>query len=368
LSLYLHFPFCKAKCSYCDFYSLPRQEWIPFYEKALADSFQAFSSLAPDRKVETVYFGGGTPSLATPDGIERIFTSLRESFLLSENAEFTVEMNPESASESVLTAFSKAGANRISFGMQSAIDGELEALGRLHRFGEVKKAVSRAREAGFENISLDLMYGLPYQTCGSFRESLEKALSLDPKHLSFYLLTLSPEVPLARFAHLLPSDETVRKMYLFASSFLRERGFEHYEISNAAKKGFHSRHNTVYWTGGDYLGIGPGAHSLVDGKRFFVKNGIEEFVSARDPLDRLSDFELLTAEDRLMEYVMLSLRTARGISLNKVRDLADDDAVRRFREKFKLWEKHGLCVSTEEGFALTAEGFFVSNEIITELI
>ncbi len=368
LSLYLHFPFCKAKCRYCDFYSLPDRERISAYERALAQSFSAFSSMVPDTTVETVYLGGGTPSLATPEGIREIFASLRNNFSISDRAEITAEMNPESTSDGILSAFRKAGVNRISFGMQSAIDEELEILGRLHRFDSVERAVALARKNGYENISLDLMYGLPNQSTESFLESLERALSLEPKHISFYLLTLSPDVPLYALRHLLPEDETVREMYLAASEILQSRGFEHYEISNAARKGYRSRHNSVYWTGGDYLGIGPGAHSLVNGKRFFVMDGVEEFIFAENPLDRLSESERLSAEDVLTEYLMLSLRTKEGISLERILQLSDEKTVDFIREKFSLWRKHGLCTPTENGFSLTAEGFFVSNEIITELI
>ena len=368
LSLYLHFPFCKAKCRYCDFYSLPKRELIAPYEKALAKSFSAFSVLAPDARVETVYFGGGTPSLATESGIEEIFSSLRANFTVSEDAEITVEMNPESASEKILSAYHRAGVNRVSFGMQSAIDSELEALGRLHRFEAVRLAVQCARSAGFDNISLDLMYGLPGQTLESFCESLQKALALSPEHVSFYLLTLSESVPLYAQRQFLPGDEAVREMYLTASSCLKENGFEHYEISNAARPGFRSRHNSVYWNGGDYLGIGPGAHSLVDGKRFFVKDGAEEFISAENPLDRLSEFDILTKEDLFTEYLMLSLRTKEGVSTERLKDLSDGETAKCICEKFRLWERHGLCEKTPQGFALTASGFFVSNEIITELM
>ena len=368
LSLYLHFPFCKAKCRYCDFYSLPRKELIPAYERALAKSFSAFSPLAKSALVETVYLGGGTPSLATPEGIEEIFSSLRKYFALSQDAEITAEMNPESTTPEILSAFRKAGVNRISFGMQSANDDELSTLGRLHRFDAVERGVALARRHGFENISLDLMYGLPNQSTERFLDSLNCALSLEPKHISFYLLTLSEEVPLYALRHLLPEDETVREMYLSASRVLQERGFEHYEISNAAQKGYRSRHNYVYWTGGNYLGIGPGAHSLLNGKRFYMLDGVEEFISAKNPTDRLSEGECLSEEDALTEYLMLALRTKEGISWSRLEELSDQSTLERIHSKFLLWEKHGLCTSTEEGAALTPSGFFVSNEIITELI
>ena len=367
LSLYLHYPFCKKKCNYCDFYSLPDLSGKRRYEKALAESLSCFKE-ARGREVSTVYFGGGTPSLFSKEGLDEIFSAIRENFSLLPGAEITVEMNPESASEEILSAFAEKGVNRISFGVQSSSEKELSALGRLHNFSDAKLAVERARRAGIDNISLDLMYGLPEQTFFSFQKSLEDVLSLSPKHISFYLLTLSTDVPLYQKRHLLPDEETVRKMYLYASAFLQENGFEHYEISNAAKPGFRSRHNETYWTGGEYLGFGPGAHSYFNSKRFFVKDGVEEFILASNPADRLSEMEMIGKEDLLTEYLMLSLRRKEGISLDVLSQLAGKEFCDKVVKKMSLWSDHGLCEKTERGYGLTAEGFFVSNEIITELI
>ncbi len=368
LSLYLHFPFCKAKCRYCDFYSLPDVSRVGEYEKALARAVSFFGEKYPDRSVSTVYFGGGTPSLMSPDGLTEIFSALRQSFSVKEDAEITVEMNPESATDTILAAAKEAGVNRLSFGVQSAKDEELSVLGRLHSFSQAEGAVVRAKDMGFSNISLDLMYGLPEQTVKSWRESLEKVVCLDPTHISFYCLTLSPSVPLYKERSLLPDDDTCREMYLLAHSYLEERGFEHYEISNAAKRGFRSRHNEVYWQGGEYLGIGSGAHSLMDNTRFSTEEDLEKFILASSPFDRLQWEEPRTAEDLRTEYLMLSLRRKEGFSLKKLRLLSDDAFCRRAEKKLTFWEKGGLCRRTEDGFRLTAEGFFVSNEIISELI
>ncbi len=367
LSLYLHYPFCKKKCHYCDFYSLPDLSHKRLYEKALCKSLSSFDE-ARGREVSTVYFGGGTPSLFSKEGIGEIFCAIRKNFSLLPGAEITAEMNPESASEEILSAFAAQGVNRISFGVQSTSEKELSALGRIHSFCDVKKAVERARRVGIHNISLDLMYGLPEQTLGTFQKSLEDVLSLSPKHISFYLLTLSPQVPLYQKSHLLPDEEAVREMYFFASDFLNKNGFEHYEISNAAQPGFRSRHNEAYWTGVEYLGFGPGAHSYFASKRFYVKDGVEEFILASNPADRLSEAEILTQEDLRTEYLMLSLRRKEGICLNTLSNFASEAFCRKVNEKMSLWADHGLCEKTPRGFALTTQGFFVSNEIITELI
>lgn len=368
LSLYLHFPFCKGKCRYCDFYSLPDISRVGEYEKALVRTISFFGEKYSDRSVSTVYFGGGTPSLMSSDGLKAILSAVRQSFCVEENAEITMEMNPESASNAILAAAKEAGVNRLSFGVQSAKDDELCSLGRLHRFCEAKDAVLRARGMGFSNISLDLMYGLPRQTMDSWRESLEKVVWLEPTHISFYCLTLSPTVPLYKERHLLPDDEISWEMYLYAHSYMEETGFEHYEISNAAKPGFRSRHNEVYWQGGEYLGIGPGAHSLMDNTRFSTEEDLEKFILASNPLDRLRWEEPRTRENLRTEYLMLSLRRKEGLSFEKLRLLSDDAFCRRAEKKLLFWEKGGLCRKTKEGYSLTAEGFFVSNEIISELI
>ena len=193
-------------------------------------------------------------------------------------------------------------------------------------------------------------------------------MALEPKHISFYLLTLSRRVPLYASKHLLPEEEEAREMYLFASEFLRENGFDHYEVSNAARPGFRSRHNSVYWNGGDYLGIGPGAFSLLNRTRFCMLDGVEEFINAKNALERLSKAEVLEHCDYFTEYVMLSLRTKEGVSFERIRSLSNEAFEKRAREKSALWQKHGLCTVRDDGFSLTPEGFFVSNEMIIQLL
>ncbi len=368
LGLYLHVPFCKAKCHYCDFYSGCNLDLIPEYEKALMRAILSGREHLLSYTVDTVYLGGGTPSLLSCEGLVSIFDALNHACRLSPEAEITMEMNPESTTKSLLQQAKRVGVNRISFGMQSAKDEELCSIGRLHCHAQTEKAVKWAKEAGIDNISLDLMYGLPGQTLRSFRESLKACVSLDPKHISFYLLTLSPKAPLYKKRHTLPGDDEVREMYLFAHDFLEQEGFSHYEISNAARPGFHSRHNLKYWQGEEYLGIGPGAHSFFGGDRFFMAEETESFILASNLFDTVREKQKMEAEDYRTEYVMLSLRRKEGIDFERLLALSDEVFCKRAREKFSLWSRHGLCHQTEKGFALTPEGFFVSNQMISDLI
>ncbi len=367
LSLYLHVPFCKAKCSYCDFYSRPDLSHLSFYEASLCRALEEWGSELKEKRVETVYFGGGTPSLLSPAGLERILSAVGKNFSLSEQAEITLEMNPESATKEILGAAREGGVNRISMGMQSCLDDELRLLGRLHSASDTAHAVERVRKSGFENISLDLMYALPNQTKSDFDQSLRACLDLEPRHISFYCLTLSQGVPLFSMADSLPSEEESREMYLLAHERLAEKGYEHYEISNAALPGYRSFHNQVYWQGGEYLGIGPGAHSFLNGRRFSMEESTEKFISSPSR-DLILWEEERTKDDCLTEYVMLSLRQSEGLDLEKLRSLSDDPHCRKIAEKLAIYEKYGLCRKTATGYALTPEGFFVSNSLISQLI
>jgi len=368
LGIYLHVPFCKAKCAYCDFYSHSDLHLLHDYETALCRALFHWGARAEGQLVDTVYFGGGTPSLLSCRGLQSVFNALHRSFSLSADAEITVEVNPESATEKFLKEALECGVNRISMGMQSSSDRQLKLLGRLHCAEDTVRAVERIRAVGFRNLSLDLMYGLPGETAEEFRKSLEDCLALSPEHVSFYCLTLSENCPLYRSRRLLPAEEELESMYLFAHDFLEEHGYEHYEISNAARKGFRSRHNSRYWQGMEYLGIGAGAHSFFRNRRFYTVEDTKRFVSSDSFEDLICVEEELNDQSRLTEYVMLSLRRKEGIDLDVLCRLGDERLTRRANEKFSLWTQHGLCQKTERGFALTPKGFFVSNEIITELI
>lgn len=368
LGLYLHFPFCRRKCFYCDFYSGSNPEKIALYEEKLALFLENLPEDWQGRALESVYLGGGTPSLATTEGIRRIFSAVKSSFSLLPQCEISCEVNPDSASEEKLGALFQSGVNRLSIGMQSGNDEELKTLGRLHCFSQVENCVRAAKKVGFSNISLDLMYALPGQSMASWRESLEKALSLEVKHLSFYCLTLSEKVPLYRKKELLPDEEVQREMYFLSLDLLAQNGFEQYEISNAAKPGFESRHNLRYWERGEYLGVGPGAYSFLGGERFCMRANTDDFIFHSNFSDIIEDREKVTAEADVEELIMLSLRTKKGLSLAELEEKAGSEKRAAVEKTLSSLVPHGLCERTKDGFSLTKEGFFVSNEIISRLI
>lgn len=368
LGLYLHVPFCRRKCAYCDFCSGEDLSLVSAYEKALCRQLSSLRPRLRDYEVDTVYFGGGTPSLLSPAGIGRIFSALRESACLSSDCEISFEANPDSLTDRVLAAFREAGANRISLGMQSAHDEELALLGRLHRAEQTDRAVALSRREGFDNLSLDLMYGLPGQDKASFAASLRHGVELGADHLSFYLLTLSEDVPLYQKRALLPDDETVREMYLFASNYVKQEGFDHYEISNAARHGRISCHNERYWRRSPYLGLGPGAHSFFENERFSQPCDTARFLSTEDPFLLREDVQILSENDVWEETLMLSLRLSAGVDLSLLARIGGEERATGVAEKLRSFESLGLCRPTPLGYALTAEGFFVSNTILSELI
>jgi len=364
LGIYIHVPFCKQKCVYCDFYSLPHREtqmdaYISALRAQLAET--DFSGYEAD----TVYFGGGTPSFLGPRRLTALLEAVRAACPITPNAEITFEANPDSANDPRgLAALRRAGFNRISLGMQSADDDELKAIGRVHTMAQVQTSVEAARKVGFDNLSLDLIYGLPGQELPRWRENLSAAVDLGPEHLSCYGLKAEPGTPLYARRETLPGDEAQADMYLETVDFLESRGYRQYEISNFAKPGRESQHNLKYWTLGDYIGFGPGAHSDFRGVRYAWARDLEAFLRG----DRiLSETRRMTPRDRREEWLMLSLRLARGL------DPAEWEE--RFGRPFAPFlpflercEAAGYAAREEGRRRLTPRGFLVSNQIIGELL
>ena len=361
--LYVHVPFCASKCRYCDFYSFAGKEsQMDDYVRAVARSGAEFAPQLAGRTADTVYFGGGTPSLIGGARLERMLCALHSQFSIAPDAEITVECNPDSMTQDLLHVLRRAGVNRLSVGVQSAQDDELRLLGRRHTFAQAQDAIRRAQDAGFDNISLDLMYGLPGQTQARFMQSVEAVLDLQPAHLSCYSLKLEPGTPMGQENPVLPDDDAQADLYLALCGRLRRAGFDHYEISNWARPGRASRHNSRYWTLSDYLGLGPGAHSYLAGRRFFYPASLAVFCGDAQPVQ----------EDAVCfaphgEYLMLRLRTADGV------DTAD--FARRFGRSFapyaahlRALEKPGLAARTPSGWRLTEAGFLVSNLIINDVL
>ena len=371
LGLYVHIPFCRSKCLYCDFYSLPRAEGeMKRYTKALCAHLTEAAQYAGGYEVDTIYFGGGTPSLLPEKYLQNLLGTILQRFSVAKDAEITLEANPESAQDwRSLRALRRAGFNRISLGVQAADDGLLRAVGRIHTYAQVESAVAAIRRAKLSNLSVDLIYGLPGQTLSSWLEGLGQVLTLAPEHISCYGLKVEEGTPLyARQKMIdLPDDDLQADMYLAAVELLAQRGYEQYEISNFAKAGFASRHNWKYWTLQEYIGFGPGAHSDFGGVRCAYDRDLQGYIQGvQQGTLHFSEWESIPLLERDTEYIMLSLRTSAGISRRVVEN--------RYRRRFapleaalKRYEAMGYARPTEEGWRLTPKGFLLSNSIIAEL-
>ena len=375
LGIYIHIPFCRSKCAYCDFYSLPCQErneeLMRRYLKALCAHIKECGALAPSYKVDTIYFGGGTPSFFGSAGLSTVLAAIRRSFDVDSQAEITFEANPDSVNDKLLQRLRAEGFNRVSLGIQCDDDKILQTIGRPHTYEQAKEAVEKIRKAGFSNISVDLIYGLPGQTLAGWKQTVENVLELHPEHISCYGLKLEEGTPLYenRRRYQLPDDDHQADMYLAAVDILTTRGFRQYEISNFARKGLYSRHNMKYWMGNEYLGFGPSASSDFAGSRFTMVRDIEAYIEGiRTGGEVVDESDEITLWDRAGEYIMLRLRTLNGIS--------GEDYERRFRLPFEPLEKElekqqalANAVKSPDGrWRLTPKGYLVSNTILIELL
>ena len=373
LGLYIHVPFCRSKCQYCDFYSLATKDdkIIDGYLDAVCDHIKEAGELAPGYKVDTIYFGGGTPTFFGADGMAVILTTIRRNFDVDNNAEITFEANPDSVSDRLLHRLRAEGFNRVSLGIQSDDDEMLKKLGRPHTYGQAVTAYHRIRKAGFRNVSIDLMYGLPGQDIYDWQQTLDNVLRLLPEHVSCYALKVEDGTPFAAMKDVLnlPDDETVADMYLAAVETLRGRGFRQYEISNFCRKGLTSKHNMKYWLGGEYLGFGPAASSDFAGKRFTLKRDLQAYITGiRDGGNIMEEMEEIPMRERAGEYLMLRLRTNQGIDAQEYEKLfllpfaPLEDVLEQRRRSFH-------ATQTDTGrWVLTPKGYLVSNDIITDLL
>ena len=307
LGLYVHIPFCRSKCDYCDFYSLAGKEGrMDDYQKALLAHMKETAPLTRGWQVDTVYFGGGTPSFYGEKRLREVLKTVAKRFDLAKDAEITVECNPDSVDKKVFQALRRAGVNRISLGVQSAHDCELNCLHRPHTFQQAQRAVAAAREAKIKNISLDLIYGLPNQDMAGWRDTVEQVLELEPEHLSCYGLKVEPGTPLddrVVRGEKLPDDDQQADMYLWTVERLAAAGYRQYEISNFARAGFQSRHNLKYWMGRPYIGFGPGAHSDFGGRRYSFIRDLEGYIAAvLEGGTVIDESDLLPQRERGGEY------------------------------------------------------------------
>lgn len=399
LGIYIHIPFCKAKCAYCDFLSGPADEKVKkAYVAALLNQIEAYAFINSSYKVNTIYFGGGTPSCLGAEDIVKLLKKVYDIFGIHfderENIEITIEANPGTIDKEKLLLYREVGVNRISFGLQSTENQELKLLGRIHTYEQFEENYRLARECGFKNINIDLMSGLPGQTIDSYKNSLEKLIKLKPEHISAYSLIIEEGTP---FYHIyknregLPTEDEDREMYHLTKTILKAASYDRYEISNYAKNGFESKHNSSYWKGIDYLGLGLGASSYLDGIRFhneevmdvFIRDfekvekepilkGHERYASniSTDILRRLfaKDLQPLDKKAKMEEYMFLGLRMMEGISIQHFKQDFGEDFYSIYKEPVKKLTKEGLLIINNDKITLSEKGIDVSNYVMAEFL
>lgn len=362
IGLYIHIPFCKSKCPYCDFFSgRATENDYDNYIKLLSDNICLWSAKT-DKTVSSVYFGGGTPSILGAERLSKLLNKIKEDFTVAENAEITVEVNPDSGKTLDFDLLKLSGFNRISVGMQSAVEQELKALGRIHSLNDAEVTVKRAQNAGINNISLDLMIGIPYQTIDSLKKSIDFCANCGVTHISSYILKIESGTVFERIQDKLelPDEDSQAQLYLFAVDYLNKLGFEQYEISNFSKIGYESRHNINYWKCGEYIGIGPSAHSFFGGKRFYYSRNMDDFKNNKTYFDCFGGDQ--------EEFIMLSLRLKSGLNFKEYKERYNEDFP---EEKIKVIRKYadmGYMVLKDDCAYFTPKGYLVSNAIISELI
>jgi oxygen-independent coproporphyrinogen-3 oxidase len=367
IALYIHFPFCRRRCSYCSFVSYQgREADIPDYVKALN---KELAIRAAGQRLRSIYFGGGTPSLLSPKQVREILSFAHSHFTVDAGAEITLEANPGTIDRQSLAAIKATGINRLSLGVQSLDDDELALLGRIHTASEAREAVRLARNAGFTNLSFDLIYGLPDQALAGWRRTLDEAIDLNPEHISLYPLTLEYDAPLwiaTQQGKVPPTDpDFTADQYELAQDTLQEHGYNHYEISNWAKEGYECRHNLVYWHNLPYLGVGVAAHSYIDGRRLSNTEDLDSYLNAFSgnlPPARELDEEI-GPELQLSETVILGLRLSEGIGLDDIERRFGIDLLRHYQQQINETATLGLLEYSGQHIRLTRRGRLLGNEV-----
>ncbi len=377
LGIYLHIPFCMSKCAYCDFYSyVPKNEQVyERYANALISHIEHYRSAAASCAPDSVYIGGGTPTALPKEQLLKIVRAVRKNFSLAKNAEFTVEANPATVDLPTLRALRRAGVNRISFGLQSADQRELKALSRIHSRAEFEESYYMARRAKIENISVDLMFGIPHQTTESLLRSIDYVTRLDPEHISLYNLKIEPNTHFGKVgaANLaLPDEDEEFRMYIQACQLLESRGYKQYEISNFAKPGKMSRHNLKYWNCEEYLGLGPSAHSYFNGTRFSFIPSINQYMKGIENMGSeiiiSGGSEQIAGRAMMGEYIMLRFRLSEGLVLSDFQRKFGYDFEEMYGSKLRPYIEGGYMLRTRDSFALTPRGMFVSNYILSDIL
>ncbi len=376
LGLYLHIPFCAKKCDYCDFYSFTPSDKkaVESYVSAMMLQMEDISDACRSHVVDTVYFGGGTPSMLPISQFSRLMDSVRRNFRIAKDAEITSEANPGTVDLKYLKALRKLGINRLSLGMQSLDDGELKTLGRIHSAEQFTATYEAARRAGFDNISVDIMYGLPGQTLSSFVDTLRGVTMIDPDHISLYCLKIEENTPFFAMKDTLslPDDDAEYDMYMKAVDFLSSRGYERYEMSNFARDGKYSRHNMKYWNCDEYIGIGASAHSYFGGERYSVIRNAESYINGLEILQLqipiIEGSRIIEKNESMNEYVMLRMRLDAGVDMNEFKARYGVDFYSKFGHLLEEYVEGGFVKRIGDSYAFTSRGMFVSNYILSAVL
>lgn len=392
LSLYVHIPFCVHKCLYCDFLSFDDALYATQlqYIDALRTEIMLYKPYADRYVVRTVFIGGGTPSSVDESLIEAIMKELRQVFSIDRFAEITIEANPGTIKYTDLLAYQSYGINRLSIGLQSADDEMLRMLGRIHNFDQFVAGFTSARRAGFRNINVDVMSGIPGQDMHSFVDTLTRVMEYRPEHISVYSLQVEEDTPLAKdpvLLNMLPDEDTDRRMYAMTKKILRTNGYERYEFSNYAQPGYASQHNTVYWTGGEYIGLGLGASSLFKGERFTNTRDLDRYLQLMQEtsekmtpeVDKLLLYDAVTnalrtdqtamyVDRRMEEYMFLGLRMIRGVSRRDFKERFNKDMFSVYGQVINHYTDDGFMEVDEDYVRLTDAGIDVSNIILSDFL
>lgn len=382
LELYVHIPFCAKKCHYCDFLSATADEKSQSaYMDSLKKEIAFYGKQLTNRRISTIFIGGGTPSWIRAQYMEELMMVIRQSFSIEKNAEITMECNPGTLTKEKLECYKKCGINRLSMGLQSADDEELKHLGRIHTFAQFLHNYELARACGFTNINIDLMHGLPGQTVERFQKTLEKVTALHPEHISAYALMIEEGTPFfdwygedmlrqeqGKETKFLPDEDTVYRIGKFTRNYLEEHGYKRYEISNFAKEGYACRHNIGYWQRKDYLGVGLGAASLLDSVRYSNIRDLQKYISAEGDRRLHAEKDVLDKNAGMEEFMFLGLRMTEGVSKEKFRQEFGSKMTDIYGDVLEKMEKEELLVNGLEQVYLTDKGMDISNYVLAQFL
>lgn len=374
LGIYVHIPFCERKCNYCDFYSLVKSDEVEQrFITALLEEIKSYRNISESYVVDTIFLGGGTPSYLKPENIGLILDEIKNNFCLSNDAEITMEANPNTITKENVIKYKQYGINRMSVGIQSLDNNVLKSIGRLHNSDEALNALGVIKEAGIDNINADVMFNIPGQTVECIVDTLNKIISMDVKHISFYSLKLEEGTPMYKMEekgliHMV-DDEDERGMYYAGRDVMENKGFLQYEISNFSKIGYECKHNIKYWTGGDYIGFGPFAHSCFNDKRYNNLSDIKLYCdNINNPHIYRQLNEVLTRDSKIFEYIMLRLRMNKGINFEDFKNQFNEDFKVKYGGQLNKLEDYGLIILDDTSIRLSKKGMDVSNFVFEEFL